>query len=84
VNAIERLRKWGPGDFTRDWQPEKTAEFEEALAAVDALYRAAKKVEAVLPFLPPKNAQSMTPEQHQAVRAYDALAAAVRRVDGEA
>jgi alkyl hydroperoxide reductase subunit AhpC len=76
-NAIERIE-----DALVDGDQGRKAR--EALAAVDALYRAAKKVEAVLPFLPPKNAQSMTPEQHQAVRAYDALAAAVRRVDGEA
>lgn len=38
-NAIQQLRKWGPGDYTRDWQPERTAEFDAALSAVDYLYR---------------------------------------------
>ena len=63
MNAIDRLRAERPDDFDVE-------SYDAALAAVDALYQAAKYVAAC-----PLN---LTPDA-----AYAALSAAVRRVDGE-
>ena len=74
-NAIERLRKWGPGDYTRDWNRKSADQFDADLAAVDALYQAAK----ALRYSPDANGGDVLVARND----FYALAAAVRRVEGK-